>query len=171
MLGQDEVTKRKQRGPFHGVAQLTDISGPWISSQTIADQRRKARFATSEFGNESFGQRQDILYTLAQGRDVEFHHVQAIEEVLAETASFDFVFKIAIGRRQDARIGLQFAIRTDAAEAAILRDAQQLGLKRRRHVADFVEENGPIPGMLEPANALRRGASEGAFFVAEQFAF
>ena len=53
-------------------------------------------------------------------------------------------------------------------ELAFGQHAQQAGLQRRRHVADFVEEQRAAVGLLEAAAAQRVGAGEGALFVAEQ---
>ena len=58
----------------------------------------------------------------------------------------------------------------DALEAPLLQHAQQLGLHRRRHVADLVEEERAAVGQLEPARALADGAGERPFLVAEQLA-
>ena len=59
-------------------------------------------------------------------------------------------------------------VRADALELALLEDAQQLRLRRRRHLADLVEEDRALVGGLEPALAHRHRAGEGALLVAEQ---
>src|ERR1039458_319541 len=59
----------------------------------------------------------------------------------------------------------------DALEGAGLEDAQDFGLGGERHVPDFVQKNGAVVALLELADALGGGAGEGAFLVAEQFAF
>ena len=56
-------------------------------------------------------------------------------------------------------------------EAPLLRHAEQLGLQRRGHVGDFIQEDGAAVGHLEAANALRDRAGERALLVAEEFAF
>src|SRR5204863_3116288 len=61
-------------------------------------------------------------------------------------------------------------VRADALDLAALEDAQELGLQGRRQLADLVEEDGPALGLLEGAEAARRGAGEGALLVAEQLA-
>ena len=53
----------------------------------------------------------------------------------------------------------------------LLQHAQQLDLRAGRHVADFIQENRAVIGLLEPADAPQFGAGERAAFVAEQFAF
>jgi hypothetical protein len=58
-----------------------------------------------------------------------------------------------------------------AVELAFLQHAQQLGLRCAVQVAHFVQENSGTIGQFEIAAAHSGGAGEGAFFVAEQFAF
>ena len=50
---------------------------------------------------------------------------------------------------------LQFGVGADAVEAALLGHAQQLGLQRRGHVGDFIQEDRAVVGLLEAADALR----------------
>ena len=58
----------------------------------------------------------------------------------------------------------------DALELALLQHAQQLGLHRRRDVADLVEEQRAAVGELEAAELALDGAGERALLVAEQLA-
>ena len=50
----------------------------------------------------------------------------------------------------------------------LLQHAQDLGLRARAHVADFVEEQRAAVGLLEPADPLLVGARERALLVAEE---
>ena len=56
----------------------------------------------------------------------------------------------------------------EAREFAVLQHSKKLGLKRRRHVADFVEEQRAVIGELELAGLLLQRAGEGAALKAEQ---
>ena len=47
---------------------------------------------------------------------------------------------------------------------------QQLGLQRRFHLGDFVEEDGAGVRLLELADAGRRGARERALLMSEELA-
>ena len=62
-------------------------------------------------------------------------------------------------------------VAADALEGAGLQHAQDLGLGRGRHVADFIQEERAAVALLELADALRGGAGERAALMAEQFAF
>jgi len=61
-------------------------------------------------------------------------------------------------------------VAAEALELALLQNAQQLDLHRRRHVADLVQENGAGVGLLELARLGAVCARERALFVAEQLA-
>src|SRR5439155_10804523 len=58
----------------------------------------------------------------------------------------------------------------DAEEAPVLEHAQQLDLRRGRHLAHFVEEDRALVGQLEASQTSLGGAGEGALLMAEQLA-
>ena len=59
----------------------------------------------------------------------------------------------------------------DAPDLPFLEHAQQLGLRPRRQLPHFVEEQRAAVGLLEQPRPLRRGAGEGAARVAEELGF
>ncbi len=60
-----------------------------------------------------------------------------------------------MGRRDDAHVDPLRPIAADPLELALLKEAQQLDLDRERDLADLVEEQRALVGLLEPALALR----------------
>src|SRR5213076_424485 len=78
---------------------------------------------------------------------------------------------ILIRGGDDADVDGLFVLAADAAERALLQDAQQLHLRRRRHLRDFVEEQRAVVRQLEAALTALDGAGEGALLVPEQLAF
>ena len=58
----------------------------------------------------------------------------------------------------------------DAPEGLLLEEPQQLGLQRRRHLADLVEKHRAAVGLLEQAALLLPRVGERAALVAEQLA-
>jgi len=62
------------------------------------------------------------------------------------------------------------ALPPQASEFAILQDVQQLGLQRRMHLTDLVEEYGATIGDIEFAQLLPVGTGECALLIAEEFA-
>ena len=59
-------------------------------------------------------------------------------------------------------------LRAERLELALLQHAQQLGLQRRRDLADLVEEDRAAVGQREAALLVGRRAGERALVVAEQ---
>ena len=113
----------------------------------------------------------DVLLALAQRRHEDADDVQTIVEVLAEVAAGDLVFEHAIGRHHHPGIRPQRALAADAVVLLVLQDLEQLGLERRVHLADLVEEDGPLVGELELARLLAGRSRERAALVAEQLGF
>jgi len=112
-----------------------------------------------------------VLAAFAQGRQLDGDRVEAVEQILAETACGHFVAQHGVGGRHQANVRLDGAGRTHALELARLDQAQQLGLLGEGHVADLVEEDRAAAGQFETAGAVRLCVGEGAFDVAEEFAF
>ena len=130
------------------------LPGQGYRSRQSATDDRETRAALGEFGDEQRGQRQNVFAAFAQRRDVQLHHVQPVKQVLAKSSRLDLLFEVAVRGGEDARVGLDFAIRADALKASVLRHAEQLGLELRRHLADLIEENRAAVRHLEPADAL-----------------
>ena len=74
---------------------------------------------------------------------------------------------MAATRRTSTRCVLRAA---EPLELLLLEHAQELGLERRRDVADLVEEERAAVRQLEAADLLRDRPGEGALLVAEQLA-
>ena len=74
---------------------------------------------------------------------------------------------VAARTRTSTSIGL---LLPSFVNSRVLQHVQQLGLQRRLHLADFVEEDRAGVRLLELADARRRRAGERALLVAEQLA-
>ena len=97
--------------------------------------------------------------------------VEAVIEVRAELLLGGEGAQVAIGGGDQAEFRGQGARVAEALELAVLEDAQELGLELERQVGDFIEEQRAFVSQLDAAQALVEGSGEGAFFVAEHFAF
>src|SRR5690606_28076433 len=149
----DHAAVGHRRSTKDDVLQLAHIAGP-----AIAEQRRQGG------GGEAAGwpldlvarqyeemarQQQDVFATLAQWRDIQVEHVEAIEQVLAKGAGADQLFQVAVGGAEDAYVDPDLALATDPPEAALAEKVHQLGLQVRRHLGDFVEEYRTAVGQLQ----------------------
>src|SRR6185436_5431682 len=79
--------------------------------------------------------------------------------------------QIPIGGRDQSHVDSGRARGTQTLELLLLQDAEQLGLQLQWYLADLVEENSTAISQFEAPQFLGNGAGEGAFLVAEKFAF
>ena len=105
---------------------------------------------------------------LSQRRQHQRNDVDPVIEIRAELSFRDKLFKVPVGRADKAEVDLQRLLAADALELALLQDAQELGLKCGRYLADLVEKNRAAMGQLEAALPRRDGACESALLMAEQ---
>ena len=85
--------------------------------------------------------------------------------------SCDRHLEIAVGRGDDAHVDADVLPSAEPGELAVLQHLQQLGLQRRAHLADLVEEHRPVIGELELAGLVLDGAGERAALEAEELRF
>ena len=113
-------------------------------------------------------EQRNVVAPLAQRRQLHRDDVQAVEQILAERALGDHLREIGVRRGDDADVDLDRLRVADALELALLQHAQQLGLQRRAHRPDLVEEERALVRLLEPALARADRAGERAAHVTEQ---
>ena len=107
---------------------------------------------------------------LAQRRQVQRDDVQAVVQIAAEVPrriSSSRSRLVAAMRRVSIGIGLR---RADGNHFAMLQHAQQLHLRRRRRLADLVEEERALRRGGEETDLVLDRAGERALHVAEQLA-
>ncbi len=97
--------------------------------------------------------------------------IQPVIEILAELALFDQFGQIRVGGGDDSHIHADGLRAAESLKLALLQHAQQLGLQTERHVADFVQEDGAVIGLLETADAVADGAGKRALHVPEELGF
>jgi hypothetical protein len=122
-----------------------------------------------ELLQEQGGQFGDFVTPLPERRQGDADHVQAEEEILAERSVADGHLEIAVRRSEDADVDPDIMATAEPSELAVLQHLQQLGLQRRQHFADFVQEHRAVVRELELARFVLDRAREGAPFEAEEF--
>ena len=160
VLAADEAAVGQDHGALDGVAQLADVAGPRVGEQLIAclarDARRRAADGFADLGEKRVGQLQDVVEPLAQRRQRDLEDAEPVVEVLAELAALHRRVQVAVGGGNHADVGVEHARAAEAHELALLEHAQQLGLHRRRHLADLVEEEHAAVGLLDASGLGRR---------------
>ena len=93
-----------------------------------------------ELLDEVLDQERDVARALAQRRQADRHHVQAVVEILAKGAGRDLLLQIAVGRGDQPHVDADRLDAAHALELALLQGAQQLHLHLDGDRADLVEE-------------------------------
>ncbi len=114
------------------------------------------------------GEQQDVLPTLAQRGQADGEHGEAIVEVVAEAALGHRRVEVAVGRGDEADVGLEGRRAAHPLVLTFLEHAEELALHGRRQLADLVEEQRAAGGQLEAPAPQPVRAGEGAALVAEQ---
>src|SRR6266508_6954138 len=163
VLRQDRLPLADGHSVFKRVLELPDVTRPRVAQQSPQRLRREAQRATlasTDPGEQYAGERLHVLAAFPQGRDLDRHDAQPVEEVFAEVSVGDGAAQVAVGCRDDPRVRVPRAVLSHALERALLEDAQKLDLQRKGHVSDFVQKEGPARGDLEAPGAVAHGARE-----------
>ena len=94
----------------------------------LAEARYPLLAAVGGAGKEVIGQRQQIFGPLAQRRQMDLQHVEAVVEVLAEGAAPHAGLQIFVRGRDDADVDFFRSRRSQGTNLALGNDAQELGL-------------------------------------------
>src|SRR5688500_3820769 len=148
--------------PDDDVAQLAHVARKVVAQPA----RDGAIVELEEILSEVIEQQQLVPLQLAQRRHAQREHRQAVVEIGPERAFAHRAPQVAVGggydaAARDATLGL-----ADALVLAILQHAQQLRLHLERQLADLVEEQGAVGGILEETRLGRLRAGKGAFDMA-----
>ena len=170
MLRQHDFSAGKQGGSLHRIAKLADVPRPAVVGEARGRRGGKPGLPARELPDEMAGQGHDVLRPVAQRRNVDLHHVEPIEQILAKQPRGDLRLEVAVGRGKDAGVRAKVPVRADPRERAVVNHPQELGLKRRRQLRDFIEKDRPAVRLLEPADALLEGPGERSLFMAEKLA-
>ncbi|MCG3163618.1 MAG: hypothetical protein JMDDDDMK_05057 [Acidobacteria bacterium] len=175
VVGDDFVACVHDDHALDRVAKLADVAGPGVILHPF-DCRgfeifRRFAVGQRELAVEMLDQRGHIFQSFAQRRNLKRNDVQAVEQVGAKRAAFNFGFEPFVGRGDHARVNCHGCFRTDRLESLFFQRAQNFRLSLQTHIADFVQKDRRAVRSLEfSAPGLSR-AGESAFDVTEQFGF
>ena len=156
----DRVAGREDHGALERVLQLAHVAGPLVlhaaprapsrcsALRRLAALRRRcaSRKCSASSGMSS--------RALAQRRQVQRDDVQPVVQIAAEVAAPDLLLEVAVRRRDERACRSGIALRrADRDHFAVLQHAQQLDLRRRRRLADLVEEERPLRGRGEQSRS------------------
>src|SRR5258708_25636485 len=131
-------------GALNSILKFPYVTGPVVGGELAQRGLRDSRGGTIHspraLPQEVFQERWDILAAFTQGRDLNRENAQAIEKVLPEAASIDFLLQVAIARSDDTDIDLARPWVANALQFLLLQNAHQFRLHCQRHFGDFATE-------------------------------
>src|SRR5262249_44094392 len=155
------------------ITELADVARPGIGCQSAAHLRGNRRdvlaVPLAKLFPEVIGEEWYVGAPIAERRQLDRYHLQPEVEVLPEGSRLDGRVQITMRGGNDANVDADGLVAADAVDLPVFDDAQQFGLQRERHVADFVQEQGAAVGELKLAFAEPVAPSKGARFVTKQF--
>ena len=117
------------------------------------------------------GQYRHIFEPLAQWRHFKRNHVQAKEQIGAESSLFDLIFESLVRRGDHSHVYTDRRVAADRFEPLLFQNAQHFRLRVRTHVRDFIEKERRAIRQFELAFLRRGRTGEGTLHVTEQFRF
>ena len=116
------------------------------------------------------GQQGQILFAIAQWRQMNVEHVETVEQVLAQMAIGNGLAGVLVRSSDHPHVHRSFRLAAQPAHFMIFQYAQQLRLRGRRHFADFVQQQRAAVRQFEAADSPLGGTGERTPLVAENFA-
>ena len=105
----------------------------------------------------------DVIFAFAQRRERDAKDVESVIQILAQQLILNGLLGRSIGGRDHAHVHRNVALAAEAAHGMILQHAQQFGLRRHRHIADFVEQNRTGMRLFKASRMTLHSAGERAF--------
>ena len=140
-----------------------------MSQLTLHDlaKKMKAKVVGRDALQQVDGDLGNILATLAERRNGERNHVQAMEKVLAEPTGGDLQAQIFVGTGYQLEIALGLAVRAHGQEALLFHRLEEHGLFVQAQLANLVQKKCAILCIFKTPHPvfIFIGSSEGAFFM------
>ena len=115
-------------------------------------------------------QNRDVFRALSERRAREHDDGQPVIEVEPKRTSVDLRAEVAVCRAHDPDVDRDVGPPAEPAQLPALEDAEEVRLKRRRELADLVEEKRAAVGTLERADVLAIRPGERPSLVTEELA-
>lgn len=126
------------------VFEFADVAGPCVGQEFFLSLGCKVDHVDGFFAGEIFeemaGKGDDIGGAFAQRRDLDGDHGEAVVEVFTEGPFFDKALEIAVSRGDQTKVDRIGFFGSEGLDFAFFEQAQELGLRSQREVADLVHE-------------------------------
>ena len=153
---------------------MADVSRPRISFQPFLGcfrqfHRIRHIILFRRVHRKLLEEQHHVVSPFAKSRHLDGNRVQAIEQVLTETAVADGLRHVDIGSRHDAHVCLAHVARTDPDVFARLQHTQQACLRGQGQLSHLIEKQRTSVGRPEIAFALSYRPGKSSFLMTEQF--
>src|SRR6266581_4028124 len=118
--------------------------------------------------NEVFGELENVRPPLAERRQIDREHVEAVIKVFAKDAFAYRPLEVLVCCRDEADIRLDRFGPAEAFVFALLKHTQQLDLSRLAQLANLIQKERSAFSHFEAALLAAAGSGEGSLLIAEQ---
>src|SRR5271157_349768 len=162
----DQTLARHDGGSLQDITQLPHITRPIIPMKKIhhfgVDPYNARAVFLVQILQHDIGDRRDIFLMFTERRNYDLEYTQAIVKFFAQMRS-----ERLTGRGQYPNVHRDFVLTAQPPHSQVLENAQQLGLRGWRHLADLVEKQSAPVSLLKAAGRTLHGPRKRAFLVAE----
>src|ERR1041385_6030597 len=134
---------RPNRGALDDVLEFTDVAGPIVRLELLNVGGGQVPRLDPEFARRFFEkvlrESRNVFGAFSKRRQLNRENAQPVIKILTESSGFNFIFEVAICRRDDADIDGTRAVFAELLELPLLQDTQELALKFKRHFANLIE--------------------------------
>ena len=124
--------------------------------------------ALAQLFDHVLDQQRNVVAVITQRRKLDCNYVQAVQQVLSESALLHSLQRVLIGSRDHPHIDARLFSRAEPPQLPILKHAQKLRLEKDRHLRDLVQKQCAVVSELEAAYASVGCAGKRTFLVAKQ---
>src|SRR5688500_8154125 len=133
VFGPDHIARGADNCSGEAVLELAYVARPRVRPQCgagfLTHDRRCCARVTRELGDQMICEAWQIIHAVAQRRQLDLHDSETIVEVVAESASLDFLLEVAMGGGDHMRLRPLTTLCTDGIEFSFLEDAEQRRLE------------------------------------------
>jgi hypothetical protein len=161
--------RRQSRG--EDALELPDVAGPVVGLQEREGLRAdglRLGGGIRQTSEEVVDQQSDVAPPVAEGRHLDWHHVQPVEQVFPELAGGHRLLERLVGRGDDPDVDLH---RLVSATARTYRSGAPGGVGRVARDMSPISSRKIVPAHAGLPDALSGGSRERALLVAEQLGF
>src|SRR5690554_4767886 len=153
IVGINQVFIAQRKCPLQYVFQLPNVTRKVVTAQAFGGGRGQAGRVAFVFPGNALeyvvGQQGNVVAPVPQWWYRQFDHVDAVEQVLAETAFLHQLRQIFVGGAQDADVYGDFLGVAYRAYGFFLDGPQQFYLHGQGQVGDFVQEKSAAVGAAD----------------------